>query len=130
MLAELHAIGALSFALGLVFSATEAAPSTEAADSAYERKDVAELTALANQGIAAAQTNLGVMYSNGTGVPQDYILAHMWLNLAASSLEGPDRRIATTGHNLVAGLMTPAQIDRAQSMARVCQASNFKTCGY
>ncbi|MFN2150265.1 MAG: SEL1-like repeat protein, partial [Anaerolineales bacterium] len=31
-----------------------------------------------------AQYNLGLMYSKGRGVPQDYVKAHMWLNLAAA----------------------------------------------
>jgi hypothetical protein len=31
-----------------------------------------------------AQYNLGVMYGTGEGVPQDYVQAHMWFNLAAS----------------------------------------------
>ncbi len=71
---------------------------------------------------------LGLMYANGTGVTQDSILAHMWLDLA---LEGFDRgETATTNRDRVAGRMTPAQIERAQSMARVCQASNFNSCGY
>ncbi len=30
------------------------------------------------------QYNLGVMYKNGQGVPQDHVQAHMWYNLAAS----------------------------------------------
>ncbi|MFO7853726.1 MAG: SEL1-like repeat protein [Paracoccaceae bacterium] len=31
-----------------------------------------------------AQANLGAMYANGRGVPQDDVLAHMWKNLAAA----------------------------------------------
>ncbi len=85
----------------------------------------------ADQGHALAQAKLGVMYYMGQGVTQDYILAHMWFDLAAaSSLEGPDRKLTTTLRDGIASLMTPAQISRAQSMARVCLASNFKTCGY
>ena len=38
----------------------------------------------AEQGDATAQTALGVMYKDGRGVPQDYVQAHMWYNLAAS----------------------------------------------
>ena len=37
----------------------------------------------ANQGIAKAQYNLGVMYSNGESVPQDYAKAHEWYQKAA-----------------------------------------------
>jgi len=39
----------------------------------------------AEQGDASAQSNLGLMYTNGQGVPQDYIQAHMWYDLAAAS---------------------------------------------
>ena len=42
-----------------------------------------EWTPLAEQGNAAAQTNLGVMYDNGQGVPQDYAAAVRWYRLAA-----------------------------------------------
>ena len=38
----------------------------------------------ANQGHAAAQNNLGLLYEDGRGVPQDYVQAHMWFNLAAA----------------------------------------------
>ena len=43
---------------------------------------------LAKQGDATAQFNFGVMYYNGRGVPQDYVQAHMWWNLAASRTSG------------------------------------------
>ena len=36
----------------------------------------------ADQGDAKAQIYLGTMYSVGRGVPQDYVMAHMWYNLA------------------------------------------------
>ncbi len=95
------------------------------------KQEAARLYKLAaNQGIAEAQNNLGLMYGMGEGVTQDYILAHIWLNLAASSLEVRDGKRATTNRKDVAGKMTPAQIERAQSMARACQASNFRNCGY
>ena len=37
----------------------------------------------AGQGNATAQFNLGVMYANGRGVPQDYVEALIWYRLAA-----------------------------------------------
>lgn len=37
----------------------------------------------ANQGHPNGQTSLGVMYNNGTGVPQNYAKAHKWYLLAA-----------------------------------------------
>ncbi len=41
-----------------------------------------ETRELAEQGMAQAQYNLGVMYSKGEGVAQHTITAHMWLNIA------------------------------------------------
>ncbi len=78
----------------------------------------------ADQGNADAQFNLGIMYDNGQGVAQDYARAHMWFNLGAS---GNSKNAASNRDN-IAKIMTPAQIERAQDMARKCQASNFKNC--
>ena len=54
---------------------------------AYERGDFAtalrEWNPLAEQGHALAENNLGVMYYNGQGVPQDYKAAVKWYTLAA-----------------------------------------------
>ena len=36
------------------------------------------------QGNASAQFNLGLMYDQWRGVPQDYVRAHMWFNLSAA----------------------------------------------
>ena len=36
----------------------------------------------AEQGFANAQHNLGFMYEKGMGVPEDYVMAFMWLSLA------------------------------------------------
>ena len=73
----------------------------------------------AEQGVADAQLHLGFMYYNRDGVPEDYVQAHMWFNLAASSSPpGKQRDIAAKARDLVAGLMTPAQISEAQKLAR------------
>ena len=69
---------------------------------------------LAEQGDAVAQYSLGAMYSAGQGVPQDYVSAYMWLNLAAAG--GIDD--AAKGRDVVAEKMTPAQIAEAQRRAR------------
>jgi TPR repeat protein len=45
--------------------------------------DFAEMFELASQGEAYAQYNLGLMYDNGQGVPQDYKAAVKWYSLAA-----------------------------------------------
>ena len=55
--------------------------------AAYDRGDYAtafeEMLPIAEQGNADAQNNLGVMYENGRGVPQDYAEALKWFRLAA-----------------------------------------------
>ncbi len=52
-------------------------------------------------------------------VPQDYVQAHMWFNLAASSFPpGEDHDIAVKNRDNVAKRMTPAQIAEAEKLAR------------
>ncbi len=53
------------------------------------------------------------LYDNGYGVPQDYVQAHMWYNLA----EAQGRTAAAWNRGLVAKLMTPGQIAEAQRWA-------------
>ena len=73
----------------------------------------------AEQGHAKAQNNLGVNYHTGEGVPQDYVQALMWYNLAASKFSpGEDRDQAVENRDIVAKMMTPAQISEAQKLAR------------
>jgi uncharacterized protein len=95
---------------------------------AIERGDCAtalkEWTPLAEQGDAFAQHNLGVMYGNGQGVPQDYVRAHMWSNLSAS--QGSEG--AAKVRDIVAERMTPFQIEQAQKLSQECAAKNYKGC--
>jgi len=72
----------------------------------------------AEQGEATAQVMLGLMYDLGQAVPQDYIQAHMWYNLAASSLTGENREQAARNRDRLAIVMTPEDIAEAQRLAR------------
>ena len=78
----------------------------------------------ADQGEADAQYNLGVSYGTGEGVPQDYVQAHMWFNLAASRMTGEDRESVVENRDRVAGLMNPTQIAEAQRLAREWDAAH------
>ena len=49
------------------------------------------LKARAEQGDSEAHYNLGAMYRDGRGAPQDYVQAHLWFNLAASRVTGDTR---------------------------------------
>jgi len=66
------------------------------------------LRPLAEKGDPDAQINLGNMYFDGNGVPQDYVQAHKWFDLAGSRLY----------RDTLAAKMTPAQIAEAQKLAR------------
>ncbi|MCC6532923.1 MAG: SEL1-like repeat protein [Burkholderiales bacterium] len=78
----------------------------------------------ASQGNRPSMEALAVSYHLGTGVPQDFVQAHMWANLAAA-------RGSARAHKLrdeLAAKMTPEQVAEAQKAAsrwrpvRVAQA--------
>ena len=54
------------------------------------------------------------MYDNGLGVPQDYVLAHMWWNLSGSN----GHKDAVTNRNIIEKKMSKQQIEKAQELAR------------
>jgi len=120
-------------------------------DAAYNQGDFGAALrawrALAEQGDDGAQLNLGYMYDNGLGVPQDYKEAIKWYRRAAE--QGNDRAqynlglmydigngvpqdyvrahmwydiagvaVAISYRNYVAREMTPAQIAEARKLAR------------
>ena len=76
----------------------------------------------AEQGHAPAQHNLGFMYGNGEGVPQETVAAHMWYNLAGAN----GSELGRTNRESIAAKMTPADISEAQRRAKVCMASGYQ----
>ena len=121
-------ISAALISLFVVFAISANAGSFEDGAAAIERKDyvtAAKLTRVAAyQGDARAQHNLGALYKNGQGVTQDYVRAHMWWNISASS----GHKNSEANRDKVTMKMTPTQIEKAQEMARRCQSSNYKNC--
>lgn len=79
---------------------------------------------MAEQGVATVQFSLGVMYDNGEGVPEDFVRAHMWFNLAAANGD----TTAKENKDLIAQILTPADLATAQRLARECFAKNYKGC--
>ena len=75
---------------------------------------LAQFESEAKLGRTDALYNLGLAYSTGQGVPQDYVVAHKWFNLAA--LRGCD--IAKSWRNQIAEEMNAGQIAQAQRLAR------------
>ncbi len=91
------------------------------------KSDIRLYRFLAGRGNTKARYNLATMYEFGAGDAQNYVRAHMWFNLAATSSDKYSKAASTNRDN-VAAKMTPAQIAEAQAMAHKCQASNFKQC--
>ena len=100
--------------LGLMYDKGEGVPQNYAEALRWYRR-------AAEQGDARAQVNVGLMYEDGAGVPKDFVLAHKWYNLAASrtSSSNPDlREKAVRSRDRIAARLTPAQLARAQRLAR------------
>jgi uncharacterized protein len=61
-----------------------------------------------------------MLYAEGHGVMQDYVLAHMWFNLAATHIRASNtegRDLGIKNRDAVAAKMTSAQIAEAQRLA-------------
>lgn len=69
---------------------------------------------LASRGCSLSPYFLGLMHQRGTGVLQDYCLAHMWFNIAASR----GNRKAVDKLAKIGESMTSEQVAEAQKMAR------------
>ena len=95
---------------------------------AYESGDyetaLREWRPLAEQGNAYAQYNLGLMYADGEGVPEDNVYAYMWWNIAASQGDAD----ASTSKEVVARGMSQSAIEEAQRLSRECVARDYKDC--
>ncbi len=78
------------------------------------KEDVKWYTIGAEEGYARSQFQLGVMYMNGHGLPQDYIQAHMWLNLASANGNKSARDLLLR----LSKDMTPESVIEAQEMTR------------
>jgi len=97
--------------LGVVYALGQGVPQDYSTAVAWFRK-------AAEQGNSGAQSNLGLAYQLGKGVPQDLVRAYMWWNLAASGPDNDDREKIAKNRDVVAAMMTPAQIAEAQALSR------------
>lgn len=82
----------------------------------------------AAQGHPIGQNNLAELYFAGLGGPPDYVRAYMWVSLAATHMQGEEKKQAEENRDDVAKRMTPAQIAEAQQLTQRCQANKFKGC--
>ena len=72
----------------------------------------------AEQGYVLSMLPLARAYWDGQGVPQDFVSAHLWFNVAASQLAGEDRMVAVEGRDQVQAEMSQSQVTEAQRLAR------------
>ena len=95
--------------LSLMLTGGAAAGPFEEGWAAYQRGDYATAVRvwrpLAEQGNARAQTNLGLLYAKGEGVPQDDAEAAKWCRLAAE--QGDARAQGFLGLLYVQGIGVP-----------------------
>ena len=77
----------------------------------------------ARSGDSRAMLALGQFYLKGLGAPQDYVLAHMWFNLAASRGE----RTAIRERDALARRMTADERAEAQKLARKWRRGSVHT---
>ena len=80
----------------------------------------------ADQGHMWAQYSLGIMYRLGNGVPRDPVKAHALFNIAAAQAAA----LMNERSRELAAEMSPADIARAQEMARDCVEKDYKGCGF
>ena len=86
-------------------------------DAGRHSEALREWQAAANADDARAMLALGRLYVQGLGVPQDYVQAHKWFNLAASRFEAE----AMKERDALAGRMAPEQVAEAQKQAAAWQ---------
>ena len=81
---------------------------------AVQRPALSQFERGAKAGVGEAQFELGLMYATGHGVPQNYVMAHKWFNLA--QMHG----ISEARHHRadLARNMSTAEVARAQRLAR------------
>ena len=77
---------------------------------------------------AAAQSNLGWLYANGQGVPQDYVRAYMWWSLAAAHSTDTEEKSEESVLDQARTPDAPAPIAEAQRLSQQCQAQQFVGC--
>ena len=66
------------------------------------------------------------MYDKGEGVPQNYVQAHKWLNLAASRTTSEKSKEIRLTRDGLAEKMTASQVAEAQRLARKWQPKTWE----
>ena len=107
---------------GIVAAQADYEDGQRAWDAGRHSEALREWQAAANTGDARAMLALGRLYVQGLGVPQNYVQAHMWFNLAASRGEAE----VVTERDTLAARMAPEQVAEAQGQAAAWQPEPTK----
>lgn len=117
------AVFAAMTAAALVWACPTAADYA-AGTAAYQRGDrfrgLEEFRRAAESGDGRAQLRLGQIYQEGTDVLQDFVIAHMWYDLAAAQ----EQQAAAEARDHLAKRMTAEQIARSRDLTRQRLALN------
>jgi hypothetical protein len=76
----------------------------------------------AEQGLAVAQANLGVLYAFGKGVSQNYVQSYKWLDLASAA----NITAAQRNRDKIAKMMSPTQIKEGKKLASMQKLNILK----
>jgi len=68
---------------------------------------------LAEKGDAAAQYYMGIMYANGQGVEQDFVVAYAWYSIAAE-----EQDFAEENRDDIERSMSLAQLEKAKKLVK------------
>ena len=95
-----------------------------AAAAAGDAEALGQLRRAAGEGNATAQRRLGEMYRLGEGVERDFVLAHMWFNIAGANGSAAARE----ARQELEDAMVADEVAEATSRARACMDSNYQDC--
>ncbi len=79
----------------------------------------------AEQGDAGAQGTLGTLYSMGQGVPQNYVEAYYWLDLAAA-VKGPNQERFAANRQMVGAHITADELEAVQERVAAWKAAHSR----
>ncbi|MYD95039.1 MAG: hypothetical protein F4Y02_15415 [Chloroflexi bacterium] len=113
MLRRLAPVTALALALAPPSALADYDAGQQAWDAGQPATALEHWRSAAGAGDERAMLALGRLYVQGLGAPQDFVEAHMWLNLAASRGNAE----AAGERNALSARMTPQQVATAQERA-------------
>ena len=71
----------------------------------------------AEQDDTFAQYHLGLLYEEGSGVPQSHADAYFWLDIAAAGAKGTDQDGAAKSREAVRAKLSPEELSKVQERA-------------